>query len=277
MDFNDKIPVKNKLGEGRLFKISRFKEQIKKTQPHKHEGYYELIYLSQGEGFHWMDTEHYQVSPPEIYFLKPGSLHCWQFTSIPTGFVILFQEAYFDPVKERNIIELFGKLDEKVRVLLPEDYRPHTIFEEIYREYSQPSDYTDSTIHGYLQALFSKILQLSQTVEKVQLPNAGLPERFLKLLSEKCPELHLVNQYAQLLHTSPQNLNAACRKYTRKSAAEHIAGQLLLEAKRYILHSEKNISEIAYTLHFNDASYFIKFFKKHSGITPAQFRRQHFQ
>jgi len=46
------IDTKNKLDEGLTFKISRFKEQIKKTNPHKHEEYYELIFLSAGEGFH---------------------------------------------------------------------------------------------------------------------------------------------------------------------------------------------------------------------------------
>ena len=274
---NRHIPVKNKLGEGNLFKISRFKERIKKTKPHKHEGYYEIIYLSQGEGFHWMDTKHYKVRPPEIYFLKPGSLHCWQFTSIPKGFVILFKEDYFDAVKEANITELLQHMEEQMRVALPDDYPSLSIFEEILNENSLDSPYADRIIHGYMQALLSKIVQLSQISQSTSSPATGLHERFSKLLSEKCPELHQVNQYAQLLHTSPQNLNAACRRYTDKSAAEHIAAQLLLEAKRYILHTEKQINEIAYALHFNDPSYFIKFFKKHTGLTPGQFRQQHFQ
>ena len=67
----DDIPVKDKLGAERLFKISRFKEKIKRTKPHKHEGYHELIYIEAGEGFHWLDTDLYSVSPPELNFLMP--------------------------------------------------------------------------------------------------------------------------------------------------------------------------------------------------------------
>ena len=42
------IDIKNKLDEGVTFKISRFKEQIKKTKPHKHDEYNELIFLKRG-------------------------------------------------------------------------------------------------------------------------------------------------------------------------------------------------------------------------------------
>lgn len=276
MEHND-ILIKNKLGGSRLFKISRFKEKIKKTKPHKHEGYFELIYISQGEGFHWMDTEYYKITSPEIYFLKPGSLHCWQFTSIPKGFVVLFKEAYFDAVREQSIIDLLRYMNKQLQVSMPAGCRLLPIFEEILLEYTQNATYADTIIHGYLQVLLSKLLQLSQVKPKTGAPSSILHERFLKLLSEKCPQWRLVHQYAGQLNTTPQNLNAACRKHAGKSAGEHIASQLLLEAKRHILHTEKTITEIAYALHFNDASYFIKFFKKHTGLTPIQFRRQYFQ
>ncbi len=271
------IPIKDKLGDDRLFKIARFKEKIKRTKPHKHDGYHELIYINQGEGFHWLDTGHYKISPPEIYFLKPGSLHCWQFTAIPKGFVILFRESYFDPIKEQNILELLQQMDTQLQISLKGEFQPFPIFEEILREYTQDTTHSDLIIHGYLQALLSKILHLSQSDLKKAGPGSLLPERFLKLLSEKCPQWRLVHQYAAQLNTSPQNLNAACRKHTGKSAGEHIAEQVLLEAKRHLLHTDEHINQIAYHLHFNDASYFIKFFKKYTGQTPAQFRRRFFQ
>jgi len=271
------IPVKDKLGADKLFKIARFKEKIKKTKPHKHEGYHELIYLSQGEGFHWIDTQRHKVSPAEIYFLKPGSLHYWQFTSIPKGYIILFRKSYFDALREANLISLLEQLSHYLVVGLPKHHNFQTIFEAITVEYQSPSSQSHQIIHGYLQVLLAKIVHLSQSNATVRTPENSLPKRFLDLINEKCPKLHLVNEYAQLLNTSPQNLNAACRKYTNKSPAAHITAQLLLEAKRYILHTEYTISEIAHLLHFNDTSYFIKFFKKHTQHTPLQFRRQHFQ
>lgn len=271
------IERKNKLGEQRLFKISRFKEKIKKTTPHKHEGYYELIYLSEGEGFHWVETEKYQVSAPELYFLQAGQVHHWQFTAIPKGFVLLFKEERFDPIRESPLIELLKNFGAKTRIALPDPALFALIFEDIFQAYQQPTDFSGQIINGYLQVLFAKILQLSEVKERQGAAPTLLHDRFLRLVADRCPEIHTVHQFATLLNTSPQNLNAACRKYTQKSAGEHIAAQLILEAKRYILHTEKNVNEIANLLHFNDASYFIKFFKRHEGQTPLRFREEHFK
>lgn len=57
------IALKNKLEGDRLFKISRFTEVIKRTEPHKHEAYFEVIYLAEGAGFHWIDTQKFQITP----------------------------------------------------------------------------------------------------------------------------------------------------------------------------------------------------------------------
>jgi AraC-like DNA-binding protein len=86
-----------------------------------------------------------------------------------------------------------------------------------------------------------------------------------------------VNKAADHLGLSPQNLNAICRKVSGKSASELIIEQVLLEAKRYLLHSDKNISEIAFILNFSDPSHFVKYFKKAAGETPQVFRTKYFQ
>jgi AraC family transcriptional regulator, transcriptional activator of pobA len=271
------IDTKNKLDEGLLFKISRFKEKIKKTSPHKHDDYYELIFISEGEGFHWIETEKYMVSTPEFYFLKPGQLHYWQFTSIPKGFVILFKAEFFDNLKETDIISLYRQLTNKFRIPVPNNYNPETMLHELLQEYSDGSAYSIHIIHGYLRALFAKMLQLAEIQSQESNVPVTIFEKFQDLLVKECPRLHKVNDFAELLNTTPQNINAICRKHSGKSASGLVSSQLLLEAKRYILHTENTINEIAYTLSFNDPSNFVKFFKKHENLTPIQFREKYFQ
>ena len=274
---NQSIHTKNKLDEGLLFKISRFKEKIKKTSPHKHDDYYELIFLTEGEGFHWIETEKYMVSPPEFYFLKPGQLHYWQFTSIPKGFVVLFKTEFFDALKETDVISLYRQLTEKFRVPVPENYNPETILNELLQEYTGNSVYSTYVIHGYLRVLFAKMMQLAEIKSQESNVPVTTHEKFQDLLVKECPRLHRVNEFAYLLNTTPQNLNAACRKHSGKSASDLITSQLLLEAKRYILHTENTINEIAFILSFTDPSNFVKFFKKHENLTPVQFREKYFQ
>jgi AraC-like DNA-binding protein len=49
---------------------------------------------------------------------------------------------------------------------------------------------------------------------------------------------------------------------------------MMLEAKRLLTHSDSTIAQIAYDLNFEDNSYFGRFFKKYSGLTPAAFRSE---
>ncbi len=274
---NKQIDTKNKLEDGLTFKISRFKEQIKKTKPHKHDEYYELIFLSEGEGFHCIESEKYLITAPEFYFLKPGQLHFWQFTSIPKGFVILFKEAEFDALKESDLLELYHQLTKNTRIELKAEQFPNLLLNEILNEHNRNASYSQSIIHGLLKALLGKLLQVSED----QPYKSGLPQstydKFHQLLVKECPRLHKVNQFADLLNTTPQNLNAVCHKQTHRNASEIITAQILLEAKRYILHTDNTVNEIAEILSFSDTSNFVKFFRKAEGLTPIQFREKHFQ
>lgn len=271
------ISIKNKLEAGQSFKISRFKECIKKPRPHTHAGYYELVFIREGEGFHQVEADIYPVETPELYLLKPGQLHCWQFTAIPRGFVVLFREALFDPVSEPPLLALLDSLSAITRVSLRGEPEPTFAFEQMLAAYQQADAYSHDVIKGQLRALFAWVSRLAS----VQCPPRSvvrpLHEAFLHLLHSQRPPRRRVHEFAATLHTTPQNLNAACRRHTGHSASQLIQQQLMLEAKRYLLHSDLPISEIAELLQFTDASYFIKFFKKSMGITPKQFRVTHFQ
>lgn len=271
------IATKNKLDGELIFKVSRFKEKIKRTVPHKHDDYFELIFLSEGEGFHWIESDRFQIKAPEFYFLQPGQLHCWQFTSIPKGFVVLFRDSFFDDVHNSHTINMYKQLTTTKRIPVTSATRSDFILNEIFSEYQNNNAYSTLIIQGLLKALFGRLLQFSET----STPGIDLAkthcDKLLALLSIKCPGLYMVKDFASLLNITPQNLNASCRKQTGKSASTLIAAQIIIEAKRYLLHTENTIGEIAQMLCYNDTSYFVKFFKKAVGVTPVQFRHKHFQ
>ena len=273
---NTDIRIEDKLGNVPFY-IAKCYEEIKKTSPHKHEDYYELVYLMEGEGFHWIETEKYVISTPEFYFLEPAQLHHWQFTSVPKGYVILFKKSYFDDLYDGDIPNMILKLRGRYRTGLPPEYSPHSIIENILEEYSCNREFSSKIIKGYLMALFAKILQISNAQDDLNQVPDSLYKRYQELVIRECPGLNKVKDFAKLLNTTPQNLNAACRRQIGTSAKELILNQLILESKRYLLHTEKTLTEIAYSLKFNDASYFVKFFKKKAGVAPLQFRKNTFK
>ncbi len=270
------IDKKSKLDNEATFKISRFKEVIKRTKPHKHSGYYELIFIVEGEGFHTVDTTSYKVSAPEFYMLSAGQLHCWQFTAIPRGFVILIKEEEFDNLIEPTTIKLLKELKSITRIPIVGSDVLFAMLEDLFLI---SKDISSAELqHSYLAAIFAKLLLISRsTIEESKGVQSKIYTDFLSMLSADICTKHRVNEYAAKLHTTPQNINALCRKYSGTNASNLITQQLMLEIKRYLLHTDNTIIEIAEIVGFEDVSNFVKYFKKQEGITPKQFRLQYFQ
>jgi AraC-like DNA-binding protein len=75
-----------------------------------------------------------------------------------------------------------------------------------------------------------------------------------------------------MLNLSSYQLNAIVRATLGKTCSELIIEYILLESKRYLLATSHQVTQIAYHLGYEDVSYFIRFFKKHTGYSPEAFR-----
>jgi AraC-type DNA-binding domain-containing proteins len=80
------------------------------------------------------------------------------------------------------------------------------------------------------------------------------------------------SEFAHQLALHVNHLNRAVKEVTKKTTSEIIAGRLLQESKILLRHTEWNVSEIAYSLGFKEATHFNDFFKKNMQITPIRFR-----
>ncbi|MCY1547485.1 HTH-type transcriptional activator Btr [compost metagenome] len=74
------------------------------------------------------------------------------------------------------------------------------------------------------------------------------------------------------MNLSAYQLNEIVKASVGKTISEIINAQLILEAKRNLLATSAQVKEIAEMLGYDDISYFIRFFKKHTGLSPEAFR-----
>jgi AraC-like DNA-binding protein len=74
------------------------------------------------------------------------------------------------------------------------------------------------------------------------------------------------------MNLSPYQLNEISKSTTGKTSSHIINDYIILEAKRFLLVTTSQIKEIAFKLNYDDVSYFIRFFRKHTGYTPEVFR-----
>src|SRR5690606_21977625 len=70
-----KLLIKNKIEVNKTIKIAAFRKDIRKTSPHIHNNYFEIIYLSAGSGYHFIDSRRYDVDPPVMYFIRKDQVH----------------------------------------------------------------------------------------------------------------------------------------------------------------------------------------------------------
>ena len=102
----------------------------------------------------------------------------------------------------------------------------------------------------------------------------ALARRFTVLLEERVALGESVTRFAEQLHVTPRHLNQCVQAAIGCTASEAIHARRMLEARRLLLRSDLGVGAIAERLNFSDASYFVRFFKRHAGATPLEFRRQ---
>lgn len=270
------FPLKNKLETDQIFKLSRFKELIKRTRPHQHDGYFELIVLLEGAGFHWIDDQLLPVAAPVAFFLSPGQVHCWQLTAIPKGYVLLFREDFIGPVAGSDLYPLLQQVEQQHEIALTDPQPVLDILLLLENEYQHPNGHSPAVLHGLTQVLFARLLQAAPHESPVRTGGGALYRQFMNGLRMQASSGNRVLHYARLLGVSPQRLNAVCRRVDGRSASELIEQQVILEAKRYLLHTDQTVTEIADALRFSDPSNFVKYFKKHTGQTPTAFKKMAF-
>ena len=103
---------------------------------------------------------------------------------------------------------------------------------------------------------------------------------FLELLERQFPidntqqtvSFRSASDFAQQLNVHVNHLNRAIKEATLKTTSQIIAERILQESKILLKHSAWSVSEIAYTLGFNEVTHFNNFFKKHAQLSPLKFR-----
>lgn len=98
-------------------------------------------------------------------------------------------------------------------------------------------------------------------------------ESFLRILYMYCKEQHVVSFYAEQLSITPQYLSLILKELTGRSANKWIDEALMQEAKILLKAPQATVQQVADALHFSDQSTFGKFFKKHAGMSPMEYRK----
>ncbi|MCM1051604.1 MAG: helix-turn-helix domain-containing protein [Paenibacillus sp.] len=97
-------------------------------------------------------------------------------------------------------------------------------------------------------------------------------DKFMRLLEENYVRHHSIRFYSGKMGLTPKYLSLMIKKVSGKLATQWIDEYVILEAKNLIKYSSMSIQEVAYALNFPNQSFFGKYFKRHTGLSPKEYR-----
>lgn len=253
---------------------------------HSHT-FYHFLYFTKGSGSQIIDFIKFPVKPGLIYFMRPGQVHHWRFEEAPEGYICNFSPVFLDQLQISTALldhfPFFNTSSVEQQVLLPAAQTQKeitTLLEHIITEKQGNLPGKHLAIASYLIRLFVAISRDQQVYDLENYPvshHTALFNRFKKLVEDQFATRRLPKDYAALLFITPGQLNNISREVAGVSAGDIIRNRVILEAKRLLVNFDLSISEIADTLSFTDNSYFTRFFKKYTGLSPEAFRKMYYR
>ncbi|RBL90256.1 helix-turn-helix domain-containing protein [Chitinophaga flava] len=242
---------------------------------HRHNFYYVLV-LKKATGEHSIDFTPYPVKDDTVFFMRPGQIHQLFLKKSSRGYLIHFTEDFYAPAEAaaRQVLRRIS-----TRNCFPMEQaqfrRLYQVLEIIHREYTEKQDRYKQAIKSALDIVFLEMLRQEGQQESPDEHQEYMQKRLdelLELIEKHLPEHKQVAFYAAALHLSSYQLNAVTKTLLGKSCSELINDMIILEARRLLLATTNQVNQVAAMLGYEDISYFIRFFRKHTGFSPKSYR-----
>jgi AraC family transcriptional regulator, transcriptional activator of pobA len=262
------------------------KNQANTTRPHIHS-YYQVIWFKSGTGKHFVDFKEYDVFENAIFFIAKNQVHYFDANTDYTGVLIHFNEIFLiNNDSEMDFLlkfELFNNPYQQPSCCIGHGIE-HTLdgyLQQIMAELQSPDPFgKEELLRIYLKAF---LIQVQRRRYELQQTNGQFPialderraqlMKFVNLVDENYMKGMSVAEYARSMLISSRTLSDLTSQLLNKTPSQMVMERTILEAQRLLLHSNLNVSQIGYRLGFDDPSYFVKYFKKHTSISPTDFRK----
>ncbi len=250
--------------------------------PHRHN-YFEVLVFKESGGTHEIDFKAYPIKKNSLHFISPGQVHVLRREGHVTGYVLSFTKDFFlENIPGPDFLENLPFFDNPYAspVTTCDDARLQKhlteIIVKIQEEYLSGNADKVELIQPYLTIflLTAKRMHVPDGTKGKTTPlRSENSYKFKKLVEKNFRANKSVAEYAEMLNITSGHLNDTIQKDIGQTASDIIHDRIILEAKRLLYHSPMSVKEIAYDLQYDDPSYFARFFKAHTEMTPEQFRK----
>ncbi|MDQ6762136.1 MAG: AraC family transcriptional regulator [Bacteroidota bacterium] len=288
--------IKTQIPEGISKEIGHFnvfntvdlvaKYKIKPFMPYNRRAYYKISLINGKNKAEYADKV-INIDKHALLFATPKvPYHYLPQDDRQSGYFCIFTDEFLVRNKSGVVLDdlpIFKPGGYPVFQISPKESKELTaIFEKMHKELSSNYAYKYDLLRNYVLELihYGQKLQPATALYPAHNASARVTSLFIELLERQFPiespqqklNLTTAKDYADRLAVHVNHLNKVLKENTGKTTTELISGRVVQEAKILLKQTNWNISEISYSLGFEEVSHFSNFFKKQTSFAPVSFR-----
>ncbi|MCK8521285.1 helix-turn-helix transcriptional regulator [Aquimarina sp. D1M17] len=271
------------------FSIARLEETAKvipESMPPYRKRFFKIMLILSGEIDMHNNQNTAQLQNNTLFFSGEGHIQSWESIAPMTGYVLYFTSDFYSIVHKKNKLHsdfpfFTQNASMSIKISPEESNHLQRTCENIISLSNQDLSNKEDIFRSYLNILLLESKNLYK--EKIG-TNSIIEDSDKRILNnynllieqqygtDKEEVLKSVKEFANSLSLHPTHLNYVIKSLTGNTALQLIHNRKLQEAKSLLLQTSKTVSEIAYDLHFDNPTHFVRFVKKKTGKTPLQLR-----
>jgi AraC family transcriptional activator of pobA len=262
---------------------SRSRKYLWRIGTHRHTLLSQCVLVTAGPVTVTLDDTRAVLAGPAVMIIPAGTVHSFRFRADTLGSVLtvdLSRVLSMAAAVHQSPIETLFSAPRAID--LREDpqlaMRAAQLLDRLAQEFEQPDSWA-APVGGWLACCVLWVLALGTAAhggsEIHSSRDAERLRRFRHLIEAQYLKHWPVERYARHLALSETSLNRLCRRLAGGTAFDLIQQRLALEARRRLVYAASSVSGIASELGFKDPAYFSRFFRRHSSVSPVEFRRRH--
>ena len=269
------------------FHIIEQKENMEENCPHYafRSDHFSILIVNGGEGRVRLNMTEYNLHANQVLIIPPNAIR--QFIGASSGFrctgIAFTQQFLSQAGMSLKHIDMFSFFSSNTLPHFQVSVQDADLLQGMLHILKQKEAENRSTTyntevvkHSFLAFIyqFGEVYQRNNDIGEIRITKKeDLTMRFARLLTEHFREERSVLYYARLLFVTPRYLTQTIKEITGKTAGELIDEMVIMEAKLHLNNMSVSIAQVAESLYFSDQFFFSKFFKKHAGMTPSEYRR----
>lgn len=273
------LPIQALLN-GEYVTVARLHKDIHQLSetPHRHD-HYEMLICTEGQGNHWIDFKEFQIKPGRLFFIQKDQVHIIE-NFDRAGWLVMFGEELYSRFLKMHIHEdengildrytapAYVDLDEKI-------LETFQLIIDLLAAELRKKKWDSNIVFHYVSLLLlyaNREHMVQYPGKQLELRNKQTFHEIKHLIEKHFRQEHQASFYALTLKMDIKKLNLICRQATGNTLFELLQQRLITESKIELQTTSSSIKTISYRIGFNDPAFFGRFFKKHTGETPASFR-----